>query len=355
MAKKKAAKKTAKKPIKVAVLGLGRSGWNIHVARLRKDKRYIITAVSDPMAERREQAEKELGCESYSTIPALLKSADAELVVNATPTKFHVDTTLAIIKSGRDVLLEKPVATSHADGRKMANAAKRAGKRLFFHHNQRLAPDARHLRDIAESGLIGRIFEVKVRMQFFKRRYDWQTLRRHAGGMLGNQGTHYIDAAMYVVGDKVKDVLSTRQLVSDAGDAEDHVKSMIVTKNGTVIDVELSSSCNVPESKWTILGTRGTLTCDGEITEVSYFNAKDVKPLVVDTKPIQSRQYIREDLPWKKKTMKAVGKEKRDFYDNVFEVCREKAEMFITPDSVLEVLKVMDKIADAKIQNIRDF
>ncbi len=65
----------AKKPIKTAVIALGRSGWNIHVNAQKNDDRFKVVSVMDLDEGRRKQAEEELGCDSYTDLQTLLKRA----------------------------------------------------------------------------------------------------------------------------------------------------------------------------------------------------------------------------------------------------------------------------------------
>ncbi len=76
-------------PIKVGVVGLGRSGYNIHIARMRNDERYQVTAVTDWLEDRRGETGKELGCAVYEDHRALLKGADADVVVVASYSDTH--------------------------------------------------------------------------------------------------------------------------------------------------------------------------------------------------------------------------------------------------------------------------
>ena len=67
----------ASKPVTVAVVGQGRSGYDIHVRRLRDDSRFKIVAVADFDRGRREQSKAELGCEAYADHRSMLKETDA--------------------------------------------------------------------------------------------------------------------------------------------------------------------------------------------------------------------------------------------------------------------------------------
>src|SRR5579872_1989683 len=77
--------------IRCGIIGQGRSGRDIHASYLSKDtERYRIVAVADALPERQARARAEYGCEAYSDYEALLERDDLDLVVNASPSKFHV-------------------------------------------------------------------------------------------------------------------------------------------------------------------------------------------------------------------------------------------------------------------------
>lgn len=96
------------RPIKVALLALGRSGWNIHAAVLRDDSRFEIVSVLDLDKGRRRQAEEELGCDSYTDLEKLLKGSPAELVVVATPSMLHCSHSITAMKAGRQCARHGP-------------------------------------------------------------------------------------------------------------------------------------------------------------------------------------------------------------------------------------------------------
>ena len=346
--------KRKKKPVKVAIIGLGRAGWNIHAKRLKDDKRFQITAVTDGLAERRQEAEETLGCVAYKSAEEMLANCDAELVINAAPSPLHGPLSIDGFKSGRHVVVEKPVAVDAKELRKMMRAADKAGKKLFCHHNYRFNEMNKHMLDIKESGIIGDIFEIRIQGSGFNRRNDWQTLKRYNGGLLNNHGTHHIDTALYVLDSKVKNYWCDMKLISDAGNTEDHFKVMAKLRSGAVVDVQFSSSNANPSQGFQMLGTCGSMISNGKESTIKYFDPKRVKDLPVVTQAPEGRKYGSGDvLPWKEKTVKVQSKRKGDFYDNVYEVLRERGKMVVTPESVLEVVKLIDNCKSTRIDNWR--
>lgn len=337
-----ATKKT--RPVTVGVIGLGRAGWDIHVRRLRDDARFKIVAVVDREAERRNEAVAEFGCQAFEDHKSLLKNSDCELVVVASQSKDHGPQSIDAVKAGRHVVVEKPMALSVREATRMIDAAAAAGKRLFVHQNYRYNPDYRHILEIVKSGLLGKVFAIRMRGLSFNRRNDWQTLQKYGGGTLNNTCPHFIDAALQLLESPVKSVAADLKLTTDVGDADDHVKLLIKGENDRTIDLEASTSCAFPEPKWTVLGTAGTLRSDGKTSELRYFDPKKLKPLKVYETPPVGRRYGNDDvLPWIEEERPSTTDVPSDFYDNVFAVLRERKKMEITPESVREVMRVIEK------------
>jgi len=112
-------------PIRAAVIGLGRAGWNIHVRTMSNREDFQVVAVADPNKERQQQAKEELSAEAFDDISSLLKSSDAELVVVATASSDHANHSIEALDAGRHVLTEKPMSTSLEDADRMLEAAEK--------------------------------------------------------------------------------------------------------------------------------------------------------------------------------------------------------------------------------------
>jgi len=330
-------------PIKAAVIGLGRSGWDIHVRRMRGDERFKIMAVADFSPERREEAQAELGCAAFSDHNALLRKADAELVVVSSYSFTHAPIATKALSAGYNVLVEKPIAMSAAQVDRMAAARDASGKKLFVFFNYRYTKEFWHLKEIMASGLIGDVFEIRVRLLGFSRRNDWQTLRAYGGGVLNNTCPHFLDMMLRLLGAPVVETFTDLRLISDVGDVEDHVKVLIRGANDRVIDLEASTSCAFSEPKWTLLGTYGTLTSDGKTSQIKYFDPDTLDDLGVLKGPAAGRRYGNADqIPWEEKTVPSEGEVPHDLYDNLYAVLREGAEQEILLDEAREVVRITE-------------
>jgi scyllo-inositol 2-dehydrogenase (NADP+) len=259
-----------KSPLRVAVIGLGRAGWDIHVSQLKPRSDFTVVACVDPLAERRAQAESEMKCETFADLKSLLRAKIADLVVVATRSIDHAPDAIAALKAGCHVVCEKPMATTLAGADRMIAAAKAAKRKLFIHQNYRFHDDSRHLREIIDSKILGEIFEIRARWVNYARRNDWQTLRKNGGGVLNNTGPHLVDTMLQLLDSPCVDVWSDLKHLKDAGDCEDHVKVILRGKNGRVADMEVSTAVALSSPKWTLLGTAGAMTSDGETSKLRY-------------------------------------------------------------------------------------
>ena len=180
--------------------------------------------------------------------------------------------------------------------RSMIKASDDTGKLLFMHHNRRFSQEFLHLKQMVESGRIGEVFEIRMRDLRFVRRFDWQTLSQFHGGLLNNSGSHYLDLGLQLLGSPVVKVYCDLKQVICAGDVEDHVKVVLTAENGRVYDMELSNACKIPETKWTLLGSAGTMTCDGSTSQVHWFNPETLEPITADPGAAADRRYDNDDV-----------------------------------------------------------
>jgi scyllo-inositol 2-dehydrogenase (NADP+) len=180
--------------IRVAILGQGRSGRDIHGACLiqMKDK-YKIMAVVDPLEDRRKRAENEYGCEAFESHHALFGRDDIDLVINATPSHLHVPITLELLKGGFNVVCDKPFARRVEEVDAMVREAEQSGKLLTIFQQSRYAPYFQQVCKVIDSGVLGRIVQISIAFNGFARRWDWQCVQAFNGGNLLNTGPHPLD------------------------------------------------------------------------------------------------------------------------------------------------------------------
>ena len=265
--------------IKVGVLGLGRAGHSMHLPELAKyPDMFEAVAGCDIAEERRNAAHEQYpGLRIYSDIKELLADPEIEMVTIATRSPQHPEHAIAALESGRDVVVEKPIAVSYEDALKLYEASKRFPGKLFVRHNRRFETAFSHVREIISGGKLGEVFEIKLARHGYTWRSDWQTIRELGGGQLLNWGPHLIDHALRLLESPVKEVWSDLKLINARGDAEDHVKIILKGENGRVVEIEISGGIPKIEPVYIVYGSRGSLICpDEERMHLKYLR-RDVK------------------------------------------------------------------------------
>jgi len=341
-----------KGPIRVAVLGQGRSGLDIHCNWFqRSPSKYKIVAISDILKDRRERAEQELKCDAYADYKELLAREDIELVVNSLPSHLHPQGSIDALNAGHNVICEKPLGWSVAEVNRMIRTAKKAGKILAPFQQSRNAPHFQKILQVIDSGVLGRIVQINVSYSGFARRWDWQTLQEFKAGNLLNTGPHPMDQVMRLLDfKKPKDILCTMDRANTYGDAEDHVKIILRTAGKPDIDVEISSCAMYPRPMFSVYGTQGGLTGGPSALEWKYFVPKKAPKQKLVREPLPGPSYCREDLPYVEKSWEPNKQQKNSFgymskcyYDYMYKVLREGAPLTITPEQVRVQIGVIEE------------
>jgi predicted dehydrogenase len=236
------------------------------------------------------------------------------------------------------------MAVSLNEASRMLKAARKAGSLYTVHQNYRCQGELHQALAVMNSGILGKVFFIKMNWSRFGRRNDWQTLRKFGGGTLNNTCPHSIDHALQLMQAPVVDVWGDLQTVVSAGDADDHVKILMRGKNGRVIDHEVSSAIAADQPKLVIAGSLGTLVREGEEYVIKYLDPKTLPKLKVDRRlAVPGRQYgvAGEKLNWLEKRVPANPKELSvDFHTELHKSIRRGKALFIKPEEVYEQMRI---------------
>ncbi len=331
-------------PIRVGIVGLGRAGWNMHFRSLVEIPEFQIVAVADPLEERRREAFERTGCSCHADIDGLLEASDAQVVVVATPSSTHYCDVLKVLEAGRHCIAEKPLSMEFSQAERLVALAKERQLGLFVHHTHLHNPEFHHLKAVIESGILGRIFSIRVAWTRYQRRWDWQTLKKNGGGELNNTGSHALTVLLPLLGEPVVEAFADLRNIKDAGDAEDHVHALLKTVSGPTADLLISSVMALSGPKWLVCGSHGTLSCDGEKSKLRYYDSAQVSELGVIEGAAPERLYMKEDLPWQEEERAVEPAPVPQFHQNVLEVLKGTASAVVTPESAAEVIRVLELI-----------
>ncbi|MHA1732912.1 MAG: Gfo/Idh/MocA family protein [Promethearchaeota archaeon] len=172
------------------VIGAGSRGMDAYAPYLLDHpEEGQIVAIAEPNDVRREKFAERYGVEpgqqyrGYEEVLALDKFADFAIV--ATSDRLHVEPAIMAMERGYDVLLEKPMAVTEEDCRRLVEVSERTGRLLQICHVLRYAPFFSRIKEIIDSGEIGKV----VTIQHSENVSYWHYAHSYCRGLYRNSGT----------------------------------------------------------------------------------------------------------------------------------------------------------------------
>lgn len=340
----------AGQPVRLGIAGLGRSGWNIHAATAQRlDHLYDIVAVQDLDADRRREAEESFNCRSYKDLDDMLADDEVEVVVVATPNHLHGPHSMAALAAGKNVVCEKPMATSLEEADAMLEAERASAGTLAIFQNRRFDALFTKIREIIDSGALGRIVQIRNAHHSFARRWDWQTIQEFGGGTLNNTAPHFMDQVLQLFKAEDPEVFCHLDRTLTVGDADDHVVVMLRGENEPLTHVEITSACAYPIDLWLVMGTSGTLRASMSHVEwktVDWSKMPHREPL---REAAPDRAYLREDLEWQEHRwdmpdeQKGAGFSQDEYYRALHRFVRQGGEVPVSAADVRRQILILDR------------
>jgi len=227
------------KKFRVAVIGCGGIS-RVHIAALMDMECVEIKAVCDIREERAAAAAEKTGAKAYTDWHEVIALEDIDVVHVCLPHYLHAPVTIAALKAGKNVLSEKPMATSIEDARAMiaASEEKGAGTMGIIFQN-RYNPAVLHAKSIMESGEMGAFLGASASVCWHREvpyYHDsgWRGTKAMEGaGSLINQSIHTLDLLSYLGGpiDRVRGSVFTGLLEGQI-EVEDNAMAVAVYEGG---------------------------------------------------------------------------------------------------------------------------
>jgi predicted dehydrogenase len=271
-----------KDKIKVGVVGVGGIGHDQHLPGWAKVPFAEVTALADTSPDALKRASASLPrAELFVDWHDLVSRTDLDVVDICTPNGLHAPVALSALQAGKDVLCEKPLATTAADVVSLADAARSAGRILTTMQQLRYDRTARQLKALIDGGMLGDVYYARA--QWLRRRMlpaapTFMERRLSGGGPAFDIGVHVLDLACWFMGwpepvsvsANLGAFLAARPDISgDWGewdrtrfDVEDFAAGFVRFANGAVLTLESSWLAFQPERELVRVqcyGTRGGL------------------------------------------------------------------------------------------------
>ncbi|HOK04993.1 MAG TPA: Gfo/Idh/MocA family oxidoreductase [Victivallales bacterium] len=275
-------KKTSilKKKLRVACIGAGGIA-GAHLTEYAKMDDVEIVALADPVFDSMSKKAEQYKIPSencFTDYRKMLEKIKPDAVSVCSPNGAHEENTIAALKAGAHVIVEKPMAMNAIQAEKMIEIAKKLKRKLVIGFQYRYDGRTSFIRDAVDNGNFGKILYAKV--QALRRRGipNWGVFGRkelQGGGPMIDIGVHCLEMCHYAMGCP-KPVAAIGNCYTYIGNKPSNIKcqwpnwdwktynvedlavGMIKFDNGAMLSIEASFAAHIERDVWnfSIMGTK---------------------------------------------------------------------------------------------------
>lgn len=288
--------------LKFAVIGGGFMG-KAHSIALATYPMYVWPTESYPVRELIVEIDDDLAAESQKRFGyhragtdwrAAVEDPDIDVIDVLVPNALHYEVVMAAIEAGKHVICEKPLAVTAELGRKMADAAERAGIVNQVGFNWRMTPAVQLAKQLIDEGAVGEVRSIRSFWlgEFFNDPsvpLVWRFKKADAGsGALGDVGSHAIDFSRFLGGEitsvlgNLRTFVKERPLPSGSGagtvDMDDASSFMFEFASGATGYIECSWAAPGKKTSagFEVIGSTGSIFFTWErMNELRYYDGRD--------------------------------------------------------------------------------
>jgi scyllo-inositol 2-dehydrogenase (NADP+) len=331
-------------PINVGLIGFGFAGRTFHAPVIRAVSGLRLAAILQRKGDDAAKAYPDVRI--ARTIEELLASDSIQLVVIATPNPSHFDLTRQCLLAGRQVVIDKPFATTYAEAAELVALAEKCGRLLSVYQSRRFDGDFKTLRNLIASEALGRIVQYESHYDRYRLQLRPGAWREQAGpgnGVWFDLGPHLIDQALTLFGapEAVSaDVRIERDgaMVDDAFDVTLRYPRLRVFLRGTMLASKLAPH-------FLIHGTKGSYVKHGLDPQENALKRGETPggpgwgkepPEAWGTLTHVEGDKIEE------RTIPTEAGNYCEYYENVRDAILGKATLAVTPQAALSVMHVLE-------------
>lgn len=248
-------------PLRAASVGIGR--WSDVVASaVQRSSRIKIVSCYSRTPEKRVAFANKYNCLQAGSYEDLLADPEIDAILVTTPNPAHAETIEKAAQAGKHVWVEKPIAHTMKDARRIAEAVKQAGVTFSVGHSARMLGASRKIKELIDQDDVGQVALVEANWSN-ERALEltpnkWRFFRENTpGGPLIQLLVHHFDTLQYIFGPIQEVQAYTRRLYTAA--EVDDVAVVVVQFNSGHLGY-IGSSWVSPGIYWmNVYGTKANL------------------------------------------------------------------------------------------------
>lgn len=185
--------------IKTAVIGFGLSARVFHLPFIASSAQFELTGISTSQSD---AAQCWPDVRIFPDADSLLQHSDASLIVITAPNRAHFSLAKTALLSGKDVLVEKPLAVTAAEAIELQVLAEQLQRKLAVFHNRRFDDDFIALQQLVRSENLGTVQLMYSRFDRFRPTVQarWKESAEPGNGVLYDLAPHLLDQTIALFG-----------------------------------------------------------------------------------------------------------------------------------------------------------
>ena len=254
--------------LNVGIIGCGSITVKRHGPETFQNENLTLYGVYDPNIAHAKAIVETYSGIIYDSVDALINDDNLDIIIVATPNKYHAKYTIAALNAKKHVLCEKPMAGNLEDAKKMIEASKANNKKLMIGQNQRLVPAHIKAKEILESKELGEILSFQTvfghrgaeKWSIAKDSSTWFFDKEEAiFGAMGDIGVHKADLVRWLIGEEFKKVSSfvsvrnKRYANGEKINVDDNAVCILQSESGIIGTLAVSWTYYGGESNATII------------------------------------------------------------------------------------------------------
>jgi len=330
----------------VGLIGFGLGGRSFHAPIIAVTPGLRLAAIVTSDAERQEAARAEFPQTRVVASAAELFSAEQiDLVVISTPNRTHVPLALDAIASGIPVVVDKPLAPSASEARRVVEAARSHDVFLSVYQNRRWDGDFLTVRRLIAEGALGDVHRFESRFERWRPAFKggWRELAApdEAGGLLFDLGSHLIDQAIVLFG-PVKDVYAELDRRRGGAQVDDDVFVALNHESGVRSHLWATVLAAQDGPRFRVLGNRAAFTKFGTDVQEAALRAGR-RPDEADWGMDPREQWGTLGVGTGAKVVPTDRGSYRGFYEGVVRSLRDGAPPPVNPMDAIATLEIIER------------
>jgi scyllo-inositol 2-dehydrogenase (NADP+) len=332
--------------IDVGLIGFGLAGRAFHAPVIRAVPGLRLAAILQRRGS--EAAEAYPDVRIVRSLEELLAISEIRLIVIATPNETHYPLARQCLAASRDVVVDKPFATTFQEAADLVQFAKQTGRFLTVYHNRRYDGDFQAIQQLVHAGTLGRIVRFETNYDRFRPHLKptaWREQSVPGAGILFDIAPHLIDHTLLLFGRP--EALTADVRIERDGALADDAFDIVLRYPGSLRAVLRSSIlAAAPRPRFLLLGTQAAF----------------VKQTFDPQENNLRRGHIPKDAPWgaepeenwgiltfadaagatEQRRIPSHTGDYRDFYANVRDVLLGRATPAVTLSQALDVMRGLE-------------